>query len=277
MNRRTFLTGAAALTLTSPARAEGGKPFAVLRSSIDASHLGARPSASDDQSRVLQTAIDLAAKRERPLYLPPGRYVVSNLKLPAGTRLVGVPGASHLVYGGRGHLLFAENVDRISLRGLSLDGANRRLADYAPSIAHFKGVAHLVIDDCDITGSAGHGLALDRCGGRIERSRISGAGEAAIRAVESKSLEIVRNTVRDCANGGILVQTLYTAATGMEAMETKLDVIANNLANINTTGFKKGPRELRGLACIATRSIPVLPMPTNHPPRSGRRSVLVFE
>ncbi|TWT88225.1 Flagellar basal-body rod protein FlgG [Pseudobythopirellula maris] len=35
------------------------------------------------------------------------------------------------------------------------------------------------------------------------------------------------------------VQTLYTAATGMEAMETKLDVIANNMANINTTGFKK--------------------------------------
>ncbi|MHB0959135.1 MAG: flagellar basal-body rod protein FlgG [Pirellulaceae bacterium] len=35
------------------------------------------------------------------------------------------------------------------------------------------------------------------------------------------------------------VQTLYTAATGMQAMETKLDVIANNLANINTTAFKK--------------------------------------
>jgi len=35
------------------------------------------------------------------------------------------------------------------------------------------------------------------------------------------------------------VQTLYTAASGMSAMETKLDVIANNLANINTTGFKK--------------------------------------
>lgn len=35
------------------------------------------------------------------------------------------------------------------------------------------------------------------------------------------------------------VQTLYTAATGMDAMQTKLDVIANNLANINTTAFKK--------------------------------------
>ncbi len=36
------------------------------------------------------------------------------------------------------------------------------------------------------------------------------------------------------------VQTLYTAATGMEALQTKLDVVANNLANVNTTGFKRG-------------------------------------
>ncbi len=35
------------------------------------------------------------------------------------------------------------------------------------------------------------------------------------------------------------VQTLYTAATGMQALETKLDVIANNMANVNTTAFKQ--------------------------------------
>lgn len=35
------------------------------------------------------------------------------------------------------------------------------------------------------------------------------------------------------------VQTLYTASTGMQALETKLDVIANNLANVNTTAFKR--------------------------------------
>ncbi len=35
------------------------------------------------------------------------------------------------------------------------------------------------------------------------------------------------------------VQTLYTAATGMQSLETKLDVIANNLANVNTTAFKR--------------------------------------
>ena len=34
------------------------------------------------------------------------------------------------------------------------------------------------------------------------------------------------------------VQTLYTAATGMESLQSKLNVIANNMANVNTTGFK---------------------------------------
>jgi flagellar basal-body rod protein FlgG len=36
------------------------------------------------------------------------------------------------------------------------------------------------------------------------------------------------------------VQALYSAATGMTSLETKLDVIANNLANIETTAFKRG-------------------------------------
>jgi flagellar basal-body rod protein FlgG len=35
------------------------------------------------------------------------------------------------------------------------------------------------------------------------------------------------------------IQALYSAATGMTAMETKLDVISHNLANIETSGFKK--------------------------------------
>jgi flagellar basal-body rod protein FlgG len=34
------------------------------------------------------------------------------------------------------------------------------------------------------------------------------------------------------------IQTLYNASTGMSAMQTKLDVIANNLANVQTTAFK---------------------------------------
>jgi len=35
------------------------------------------------------------------------------------------------------------------------------------------------------------------------------------------------------------VQTLYTAATGMTSLQTKLDTIANNLANVETTSYKR--------------------------------------
>ncbi len=35
-----------------------------------------------------------------------------------------------------------------------------------------------------------------------------------------------------------MLRALHTAATGMEAQQFNIDVIANNLANVNTTGFK---------------------------------------
>lgn len=36
-----------------------------------------------------------------------------------------------------------------------------------------------------------------------------------------------------------MIGALNTAATGMEAQQLMIDIIANNLANVNTTGFKK--------------------------------------
>ena len=32
---------------------------------------------------------------------------------------------------------------------------------------------------------------------------------------------------------------LWTGASGMSAQQTNVDVIANNIANVNTTGFKR--------------------------------------
>lgn len=36
-----------------------------------------------------------------------------------------------------------------------------------------------------------------------------------------------------------MMRALWTAATGMQAQQANLDVVSNNLANVNTTGFKK--------------------------------------
>ncbi|MDO9462930.1 MAG: flagellar basal body protein, partial [Deltaproteobacteria bacterium] len=36
-----------------------------------------------------------------------------------------------------------------------------------------------------------------------------------------------------------MLRGMWTAASGMASQQLQLDVIANNLANVNTTGFKK--------------------------------------
>lgn len=43
------------------------------------------------------------------------------------------------------------------------------------------------------------------------------------------------------------MESLYIAASGMHSQQTNLDVIANNLANVNTMGFKKSRVEFEDL------------------------------
>lgn len=44
-----------------------------------------------------------------------------------------------------------------------------------------------------------------------------------------------------------MVRSLWTAATGMIAQQTNVDTIANNLANVNTTGYKTEVAEFKSL------------------------------
>lgn len=44
-----------------------------------------------------------------------------------------------------------------------------------------------------------------------------------------------------------MVRSLWTAATGMIAQQTNIDTIANNLANVNTTGYKTQVNEFKTL------------------------------
>lgn len=43
------------------------------------------------------------------------------------------------------------------------------------------------------------------------------------------------------------MQSLYTASTGMMGMQTQIDTTANNIANVNTIGFKKSRAEFADL------------------------------
>ncbi|QPC94058.1 TIGR03808 family TAT-translocated repetitive protein [Mesorhizobium sp. INR15] len=220
LNRRTLLRGTAGFAVIGLALGKAaavslpGIEKASMRGSINATELGVQPGTFDDQSKAFAKLLRDASDRDMPVFLPPGTYVVSNLSLPARVRLSGVPGASRIVYGGDGHLLMAEQADHIELSGLVFDGSNRSMGDYAQGLLDLRRVGHLVVDNCQITGSGKNGLALEHVSGRVERSDISGAADAGIYSVEASGLAISGNTVSDCANGGILVHRWQVAEDG---------------------------------------------------------------
>lgn len=51
-----------------------------------------------------------------------------------------------------------------------------------------------------------------------------------------------------------MLRSLFIAATGMEAQKLNIDVIANNLANVNTSGFKKSRADFQDLIYQTIRS-----------------------
>ncbi|MCO5073487.1 MAG: TIGR03808 family TAT-translocated repetitive protein [Rhizobiaceae bacterium] len=231
-NRRRLLASLAAAPLfaTAAARASAGGrsrvDLAALRGSIDAVDFRVRPALSDDQSRRFEEMLQASSDADLPVVLPAGTYVVSNIKLPPRVRLAGVPGATRIIYRGEGHLFLSEVAERVELSGLVIDGANQWLGDHTQALVDLRNVSHVVIDNCEIIGSGKNGITLERCGGRIERSMISGAADIGIRAVESQDLTINGNRVMDCGNGGIEVHRWQAASDGTLISNNRIERIA---------------------------------------------------
>ena len=55
-----------------------------------------------------------------------------------------------------------------------------------------------------------------------------------------------------------MLRSMYSGISGMKNFQTKLDVIGNNIANVNTYGFKKGRVNFKDLVSqsIAGASAP---------------------
>ena len=51
-----------------------------------------------------------------------------------------------------------------------------------------------------------------------------------------------------------MLKSLYTTATGMKAQQTMVDMIANNIANVNTAGFKKSQASFEDLLYVKLQS-----------------------
>ncbi|MGI9357621.1 MAG: TIGR03808 family TAT-translocated repetitive protein [Rhizobiaceae bacterium] len=238
MLRRDFLTGFATASAAGlvPAQATGPLDVASLRGSIDATQHGISSGSHDDHSRTFQRIIDKASKEDKPVFLPPGTYVVSDIKLPARTRLTGISGASRILYGGGGTLLNGTGCELVEIEGITLDGANRPFSDGFGGLLHIRSCPRVVVDRCELIGSMGSGVTLEACGGRVERTRISGAGGVAgLHSVNATGLAIQNNRVADCANGGILVNRWQ--------VDTDNSIVTNNrIERIAAKGGGTGQR-----------------------------------
>src|SRR5215467_2974904 len=115
-----FLAALGAVSATPVAAAvSAGAP--VAGGELNAAELGMNPAANANQSALLQRLLDGASDSNHELYLPPGSYAVSEIKLPARTRLSGVPGATRLVFSGGSSMFTAENAEIVQISGLTFD------------------------------------------------------------------------------------------------------------------------------------------------------------
>ena len=52
-----------------------------------------------------------------------------------------------------------------------------------------------------------------------------------------------------------MIRSLWTARTGLDAQQTSLDVISNNLANVSTNGFKRANEVFHGSPAYTSKAL----------------------
>ena len=226
LNRRHILgasaAGAAGALAMSPDAARAAPLTSIL--GRDATQYGVRPNASEDQTRVLQRAIDEATRAQVPLALPPGLYRTGTLRLSRGTQLVGVRGATRLAFNGGATMLLAEGADGLGLSGLRLDGGNIPLPDRR-GLIHCLAGRDVRINDCEISGSGGNGIWLEQVSGDISGNIITKTATTAIVSFDALGLIVARNTITGTNDNGIEILRTAIGDDGTLVADNRIEDI----------------------------------------------------
>jgi uncharacterized secreted repeat protein (TIGR03808 family) len=228
IDRRRFLavsalTGAVpAATLATPA---GAAPLATF--GVDATQLGVRAGGGADQSNMLQAAIDQTAGARVPLMLGPGVYRVGELMLPTGAQIIGIRGATRLLFTGGPTLLSGRAADHVTLAGLTFEGENGPMPDNN-GLVHFAQCNDLRFMDCEVNGSGRIGIRLDGVQGVVSGTTVAKAADVAIFSLDARGLTIQGNTVRGAGNGGILVHRSSVGDDGTLVLDNRIEDVANH-------------------------------------------------
>jgi uncharacterized secreted repeat protein (TIGR03808 family) len=218
ISRRHLLGASAAGAVAAPSDA--------LASTLgrDATQYGVRPGSPDDQTRGLQRAIDEAARAQVPLVLPPGVYRTGLLNLQNGTQLIGVRGATKLVFTGGPSLLLGEDAGHVGLSGLMLDGGGIALPARR-GLIHLLGGRDVRIADCEIANSGGNGIWIERVSGDISGNIFTGIAATAIVSFDALGLVVSRNTIVDTNDNGIEILRTAIGDDGTLVADNRIENI----------------------------------------------------
>ncbi|MGY3453573.1 TIGR03808 family TAT-translocated repetitive protein [Bradyrhizobium sp. USDA 4353] len=227
VNRRNLIgatAAGAAGALALPSEPAKAAPL-IATLGRDATQYGVKPNSPDDQTRALQRAIDAAARAQAPLALPPGTYRTSMLRLAKGSQLVGVRGATKLVFtGGAPSLLSAEGADSLGVTSLSLDGGGIALPQRR-GLLHVAAGNDVRILDCEIIRSGGSGIWLEQVSGDISGNVITDIAVTAVVSFDALGLIVSRNTIRGTRDNGIEILRTAIGDDGTMVLDNRIEDI----------------------------------------------------
>ncbi|GLR99430.1 MULTISPECIES: TIGR03808 family TAT-translocated repetitive protein [Bradyrhizobium] len=226
LNRR-YLIGAStagiAGALAMPADAARAAPLTSLLGR-DATQYGVRPGSSEDQTRALQRAIDEAARAQMPLALPPGVYRSGLLRLPNGSQLIGVRGATKLVFTGGASMIQSDGSDAIGLSGITFDGGNIPLPTRR-GLIHVLGGRDVRMADCQITQSGGSGIWLEQVAGDVSGNIFTSIALTAVVSFDARGLSVSRNTIIGTNDNGIEILRTAIGDDGTLVADNRIEDI----------------------------------------------------
>jgi uncharacterized secreted repeat protein (TIGR03808 family) len=226
VNRRHLIGASAAGVAGALAMSPDAARAAPLTSALgrDASQYGVRPGSPDDQTRALQRAIDDAARAQVPLALPPGIYRTGLLRLSSGTQLIGVRGATKLVFTGGASMLLGEGANSAGLTGITLDGGSIKLPDRR-GLVHCLGGRDIRIADCEIIGSGGNGVWFENVSGDICGNIFTNIAVTAITSFDAQGLMVSRNTILGTNDNGIEILRTAIGDDGTLVLDNRIEDI----------------------------------------------------
>jgi len=191
----------------------------------DAQQFGVRANSPDDQTRLLQRAIDDCARSATPLVIAPGVYRTSMLTLPANAQIIGVRGATKLQFsGGSPSLLSSEGADNLALTGLVFDGGHIPLPPRR-GLVHALSVQTLRVDDCEILASGGSGIWIENVSGHVRTTLFRDIAATALVSFDAQGLLVAQNTILGTNDNGIEILRTAIGDDGTLVIDNRIEDI----------------------------------------------------